>query len=109
MWGDALLGLPTNATGKRRPEASYLMTHISEAERIVKLMLFPVDLATIRRALPYEYGAQAGSEDSMRRRFERDKKTLQDSGVFLVIDDRQRYALDAGKTLAAPPCRRTRT
>ncbi len=107
MWGDALLGLPTNATGKRRPEASYLMTHISEAERIVKLMLFirengPVDLATIRRALPYEYGAQAGSEDSMRRRFERDKKTLQDSGVFLVIDDRQRYALDAGKTLAAP-------
>lgn len=83
------------------------MTQISEAERIVKLMLLiresgPVDLATIRRALPYEYGAEAGNEDSTRRRFERDKKTLQDSGVFLVIDNQQRYALDAAKTLAAP-------
>lgn len=83
------------------------MTQTSEAERIIKLMLFirengPVDLATIRRALPYEYGKEAGSEDSTRRRFERDKKTLQDSGVFLTIDDRQRYALDDEKTLAAP-------
>ena len=69
------------------------MTHTSEAERIVKLMLFirengPIDLA--------------GNEDSTRRRFERDKKTLQDSGVFLTIDDRQRYALDADRTVAAP-------
>lgn len=68
------------------------MTHTSEAERIVKLMLFirengPIDLAGIRRALPYEYGEHAGNEDSTRRRFERDKKTLQDSGVFLTIDD----------------------
>lgn len=83
------------------------MTQISEAERIVKLMLFirengPVDLASIRRALPYEYGKDAGSEDSTRRRFERDKRTLLDSGVFLTVDDRQRYALDTEKTLAAP-------
>lgn len=107
MWGDALLGLPTNATGKRRIKASHLMTHISEAERIVKLMLLvresgPIDLASIRRALPYEYGEHAGSEDSTRRRFERDKKTLQGSGVFLSIDDQQRYTLDASRTLAAP-------
>lgn len=83
------------------------MTQISEAERIVKLMLFirensPVDLAGIRRALPYEYGKSAGSDDSTRRRFERDKKTLQDSGVFLTVDNQQRYALDSAKTLAAP-------
>lgn len=83
------------------------MTHTSEAERIVKLMLFirengPIDLAGIRRALPYEYGEHAGNEDSTRRRFERDKKTLQDSGVFLTIDDRQRYALDVDRTVAAP-------
>lgn len=83
------------------------MTQISEAERIVRLMLLirengPIDLAGIRRALPYEYGKAAGSEDSTRRRFERDKKTLQDSGVFLTVDDRQRYALDAARTLAAP-------
>lgn len=49
------------------------MTHTSEAERIVKLMLFirengPIDLAGIRRALPYEYGEHAGNEDSTRRR-----------------------------------------
>ena len=83
------------------------MTHTSEAERIVKLMLFirengPIDLAGIRRALPYEYGEHAGNEDSTRRRFERDKKTLQDSGVFLTIDDRQRYTLDVDRTVAAP-------
>ena len=83
------------------------MTQISEAERIVRLMLLirengPIDLAGIRRALPYEYGKAAGSEDSTRRRFERDKKTLQDSGVFLTVDDRQRYVLDAARTLAAP-------
>lgn len=83
------------------------MTQVSEAERIVKLMLLirengPIDLAGIRRALPYEYGKDAGSEDSTRRRFERDKKTLLDCGVFLTVDDRQRYALDATRTLAAP-------
>lgn len=42
------------------------------------------------------------TEDSTRRRFERDKKTLQDSGVFLTIDDRQRYTLDVDRTVAAP-------
>lgn len=83
------------------------MTQVGEAERIIKLMLFirengPVDLASIRRALPYEYGIHAGSEDSTRRRFERDKKTLQAAGVFLTIDDRQRYALDTRLTHAAP-------
>lgn len=83
------------------------MTQISEAERIVRLMLLirengPIDLAGIRRALPYEYGEAAGSEDSTRRRFERDKKTLQDSGVFLTVDNQQRYSLDAARTLAAP-------
>lgn len=41
------------------------MTQISEAERIVRLMLLirengPIDLAGIRRALPYEYGEAAG-------------------------------------------------
>lgn len=83
------------------------MTRISEGERIVKLVLFvresgPVTLAAIRRRFPFEYGDQAGGEQSMRRRFERDKKTLAEYGLFLKVDDRQRYSLDLERSCAAP-------
>lgn len=83
------------------------MAQVTEAERIVRLMLFvrengPVSLESIRRALPYEYGQQAGSVQSTRRRFERDKRTLQEYGVYLTLDDQQRYALDRVLTHAAP-------
>lgn len=83
------------------------MDQISEAERITRLMLFirengPVDFASIRDALPYEYGESAGNMDATRRRFERDKRTLQEYGVFFDLDDRQRYSLDSSLTVAAP-------
>lgn len=83
------------------------MTRISEGERIVKLMLFirengPINLAGIRQGLPQEYGRDAGSAESVRRRFERDKKTLQECGIFLVVDDQQRYSLDSQRSIAAP-------
>lgn len=83
------------------------MTPVSEAERIIKLMLFireaqPVSFAAIQDALPQEYGAGVGSDDANRRRFERDKRTLQENGVFLTVDQDQRYSLDASKTVAAP-------
>ena len=64
---------------------------ISDGERLIKLALYvkehaPVDFATIRTALHAEYGAYEGTDkaaaqrfdDKVRRRFERDKKTLQD-------------------------------
>lgn len=83
------------------------MERINETERIVRLMLFirengPIGFADIRTALPYEYGEHAGTFDATRRRFERDKKTLQEYGVFFDLDDRQRYSLDANLTVAAP-------
>lgn len=83
------------------------MIQVSEAERIVKLMLYireagPVSLTAIRDALPTEYGEETGSGDSARRRFERDKKTLQDNGVFLTVNQDQQYSLDTKKTVAAP-------
>lgn len=83
------------------------MTQIGEAERIVKLMLFvrahgPVSLSEIRLQLPYEYGEPAGSEASTRRRFERDKKTLSEYGIFLQVDSRQRYSIDDERTFSAP-------
>lgn len=83
------------------------MAQVNEAERIVKLMLLirengPIDFAAIRAALPYEYGDEAGAFDATRRRFERDKKTLQESGVFFDINDRQQYSLNKALTSAAP-------
>lgn len=83
------------------------MTQISEAERIIKLMLLvrekgPIDFASIREELPYEYGNEAGKLDATRRRFERDKKTLQGSGVFFEVNDQQQYSLNAGLSNAAP-------
>lgn len=83
------------------------MEQVSEAERIVKLMLLvrkrgSISFAAIREALPYEYGNHAGQPDATRRRFERDKKTLQDSGVFFDINEDQQYSLNEGLTTAAP-------
>lgn len=83
------------------------MAHISEAERIIKLMLFvrkaqPVSFSSIQDALPDEYGPNAGNEDSNRRRFERDKRTLQENGVFLSVGNDQKYSIDMSKTAAAP-------
>lgn len=83
------------------------MEQLSEAERIVRLMLFirrngPVSFFDIREALPYEYGIGAGNKDSMRHRFERDKATLQENGIFLEIDADNRYSLDAARSKAAP-------
>lgn len=87
--------------------SSDAVTQISEGERIVKLVLFvrenaPVTLAAIRQRFPFEYGEQAGSEQSTRRRFERDKRTLAEYGLFLKVDDLQRYSLDAERSYAAP-------
>lgn len=83
------------------------MAQVSEAERIIKLMLLvresgPIDFASIRARLPYEYGDEAGKFDATRRRFERDKKTLQSSGVFFEVNERQQYSLNTGLTTAAP-------
>lgn len=83
------------------------MAQVSEAERIIKLMLLvrengPLDFSSIRKALPFEYGEEAGAFDATRRRFERDKKTLQESGVFFTINDRQQYSLNEELTSAAP-------
>lgn len=88
-------------------EEREMMEQITEAERIVRLMLFvrengPVDFSAIRDALPFEYGDEAGTFDATRRRFERDKKTLQESGVFFSLDDQQRYSLNTSLTIAAP-------
>lgn len=83
------------------------MEQISETERIIRLMLLirkrgPIDFASIREALPYEYGEHAGTLDATRRRFERDKKTLQEHGVFFELNDQQQYRLDDTRTIAAP-------
>lgn len=83
------------------------MAQVTEAERIIKLMLLvresgPIDFARIRESLPYEYGDEAGNFDAARRRFERDKKTLQDSGVFFNINEQQQYSLNEDLTTAAP-------
>lgn len=83
------------------------MAQISEAERIIKLMLYvreaqPVSFSSIQNALLEEYGPAAGSEDSNRRRFERDKRTLQENGVFLSVGADQKYSIDMSRTAAAP-------
>lgn len=83
------------------------MASTNETERIIKLMLLiresgPVSFSQIQDALAEEYGPEAGSVDSNRRRFERDKKTLQGYGVFLVVDQDQKYSLDHSRTVAAP-------
>lgn len=88
---------------------------ISDGERLIKLALYvkehtPVDFATIRTALHAEYGAYEGTDkaaaqrfdDKVRRRFERDKKTLQDYGLFFKVDEDSRYSIDDEASFAAP-------
>ena len=88
---------------------------ISDGERLIKLALYvkgraPVDFATIRTALRAEYGAYEGTDkaaaqrfdDKVRRRFERDKKTLQEYGLFFKVDEDSRYSIDDEASFAAP-------
>lgn len=83
------------------------MGKISEGERLVKLMLFikengPVGFEDIRTHFRDEYGSATGNLESVRRRFERDKRSLQKLGVYLIIDDNSCYTLDESKSFAAP-------
>lgn len=83
------------------------MGKISEGERLVKLMLFikengPVGFEDIRTHFQSEYGSESGNQESVRRRFERDKRSLQKLGIFLVVDENSRYSLDNEKSFAAP-------
>lgn len=78
-----------------------------DAERIVKLALCVkahpgITLAGIREALGREYGPQSGSDMATRRRFERDKETLRDYGVFIVADENAGYSIDEKASYAAP-------
>lgn len=83
------------------------MERISEGERLVKLIVFikeagPVSFADIRERFTYEYSSKTGNDESVRRLFERDKKSLQELGIFLTVDDDMRYSLDEKRSLAAP-------
>lgn len=83
------------------------MDHISEGERLVKLMLYikqagPVSFEDIRSRFPVEYSSKTNNEESVRRRFERDKRSLQRLGVFLKVDADKRYTLDGALSYAAP-------
>ena len=83
------------------------MERISEGERLVKLILFikeagPVSFAEIRERFPYEYSSKTDNDESVRRLFERDKKSLQELGIYLTVDDDKRYSLDEKRSLAAP-------
>jgi predicted DNA-binding transcriptional regulator YafY len=83
------------------------MAKTGEGERIIKLMLFvrenqPVDYASIRKGLPFEYGPETGADETVRRRFERDKRSLQEFGVFFNNDPDNRYSLDETRSYAAP-------
>ncbi len=83
------------------------MNRISEGERLVKLMLFikengPVGFEDIRAHFREEYGSKTGNLESVRRRFERDKRSLQKLGIYLIIDDNNCYTLDECKSFAAP-------
>ena len=88
---------------------------ISDRERIIRLALVikergPIDFASIRRIMPAEYGVPEGDgeaakrrhEESARRKFERDKKALQEYGFFFSTDDDNRYYLDERASYAAP-------
>lgn len=88
---------------------------ISDRERIIRLALIikergPIDFASIRRAMPTEYGFCESddevelrrSEDAVRRKFERDKKILQNYGFFLATDADSRYLLDEKASYAVP-------
>lgn len=85
------------------------MARTDEAERLVKLALCVrenpgISFAGIRERLPREYGTAGSGErdaNSTRRRFERDKETLRDYGVFIVADG-DRYRIDAERSYAAP-------
>lgn len=83
------------------------MAKTGESERIVKLMLFvrenePIDYASIRKGLPFEYGPETGTDETVRRRFERDKRSLQELGIFFISDTDNRYCLDKARSYAAP-------
>lgn len=88
---------------------------ISDRERMIRLALVikergPIDFLSIRRAMPTEYGFYEGddgeelrrNEDAVRRKFERDKKILQDYGFFLATDADSRYFLDENASYAVP-------
>lgn len=83
------------------------MERISEGERLVKLIVYireagPVSFADIRERFPYEYSSKTDNDESVRRLFERDKKSLQELGIFLTLDDDRRYSLDETRSFAAP-------
>ena len=83
------------------------MERISEGERLVKLFVFikengPVSFAEIRDRFPYEYSSKTNNDESIRRQFERDKRSLQELGIFLKVGDDMRYSLDEKRSLAAP-------
>ncbi len=86
-----------------------------EGERLAKLMLFieknaPVSFACIRQNLDSEYGEHIGDDpaekkkhdDKIRRRFERDKDTLREYGVFIVADLDNNYSIDREKSYTTP-------
>lgn len=107
----------TRTIGMREytPGAAMTAQPTSDRERLVKLALVvkergPIGFAGIRRLLPGEYGpaddgdadAQRRHEDAVRRKFERDKKTLQDYGFYFTTDAENRYSLDEDATFSAP-------
>lgn len=88
---------------------------ISDRERIIRLALVikergPIDFVSIRRTIPTEYGFYEGGddaeqrrhEDAVRRKFERDKKALQEYGFYLSTDADSRYFLDESASFAMP-------
>lgn len=86
----------------------------TEGERLVKLALFikehaPVSFADIRAGL-WEYAEYAGDDSDeqrkhdqkVRRMFERDKTSLEECGLAIVVDSDNCYALDTHASFAAP-------
>ena len=87
-------------------------------ERLVKLTLLlrekaPLTFREIRRELPMDYpvaGADDGtdgtergrSEESVRRRFERDKADLKSCGIEIASLEENRYAIDEEASFSAP-------
>ena len=87
---------------------------VGEAERLTKLALFvkahePVDFIRIRSGLN-EYAHYAGTDKAekkrhdqkVRRMFERDKKTLEEYGIYIEPDGYNRYVINRDASYAAP-------
>lgn len=79
----------------------------TDAERIVKLALYvkkrpKTTFAAIRDALPADYGPESGTESAARRRFERDKESLREYGVFFTVGNEGEYTIDADRSYAMP-------